>query len=208
MLRPWTAIALALPLLLGCSKKDGTEPAASAETSTAASSKAGASTPETGPADAAAAEPSARFTGEGFSLPIPNGFTAVESQVRGNLSKEMGQSVDAVLVKDRREGGFLPSIVLTRIAASDVAPADVKTCQEAATTMSQLVGAEIKAPAKMVSYSFGKTCQFEMGDKEQHAIQTIVYLDKSFWTLTCNVSPSAIESGRAECEMVLAGFGR
>jgi len=204
-----TAVALTAAFASSaCSKKDGTEAGASTE---GAASAEGTATPQPGsPIDAAPAKATetTRFQGEGFSIPIPEHYTAVTDEVRANLSKQLGQAIDGVLVKDRRDGGFTPSIVVTRVAASDVDPSDVKTCETAAAEMTKVVGATSKAPATSKTYPFGKTCQFEIGDAQQHAIQTIVYVDKDFWTLTCNSSPQAIELGRSECEQVLAGFGR
>ena len=213
------ALATLLVLSLACSKKEA-EPSApkdEVEKQDGDEAKAGSATP-VAPAKAeppaakaeppaAKAEPPARFKGNGFSVPIPEHYSAVKDDVRSYLSKQIGQEVDAVLVKDTRDGGFRSSIVVTKIASNEVNPGDVKTCEVAAEQMGKAVGTKVQGAAKAVSYGYGKSCQFEMGDDSQHAIQTIVYVGKTYWTMTCNASPKALDTSRKECEQALAGFG-
>jgi hypothetical protein len=94
------------------------------------------------------------------------------------------------------------SIVFTLVQATDIDPETA--CKESAEAMAKAVGAEAQTP-KEVEFPFGKTCQFEMGDDKQQAIQTVAFVDKKFWTITCNFDPRD-EASPKECTEVLTGF--
>lgn len=205
------ALATALVFSVACAKKDdqNVPDQGSTDTKTAPPAPDNSAKPSPEPTPTPAkADTHDRFNGDGFSLPIPEHYTAVTDEVRAKIRKQTGQQVDAALAKDSRDDGFRSSIVVTRIASNDIEPGDVKTCEVAAAQMAKAVGANVKNSPKAVSYGYGKSCQFEMGDDKQHAIQTIVYVDKNFWTMACNVSSKSLDKGRKECEQALAGFGR
>ena len=124
----------------------------------------------------------------------------MSSEQVDDLSKKMGQPVHAIMTKPRAAPGhFVTSIVVSPVPTSDFNPETI--CAEVADLTAKIVGAKAEAP-KLVEFPFGKTCQFEMGDEKQQAIQTVVYLETKFWTVTCNFDRRDTSSPK-ECDEVL-----
>jgi hypothetical protein len=148
-----------------------------------------------------------RFAGDGFSMPIPSGYRAAGPEMIAELDKT-DQKVDAALFADKVGERFRPSIVVTRVATADVDAASGKACEEIAAPAREIGGVKIITPPERVEYPFGKTCQLEMGDAKQHAIQTIAYVGDTYWTITCNMDPHERDARGKDCQEVLRGFGK
>jgi hypothetical protein len=202
-------VASSLLLLPSCKKSK--EDSAS-QASAPAASEAGADKVAVGSEPAAQPEPTkpeapavaaTTLETDDFTVPIPAGFEAMTKEKLADLSKQFGQEIAGVLIKPRASPDhFVSSFVFTLIASEKEDP--MEGCAQLAEEMAKATGAKAETP-KQVEFSFGKTCQLEMGDEKQRAIQTIVFVGKKWWTLTCNHDPSD-EASPKECNEVLAGF--
>jgi hypothetical protein len=192
-----TGLVLALP---GC-KKDA-EPKA-AETPDPAEAVAADPVAPEAPAKPVEPEAPTKLVRADFTAPIPAGYKILPDETLADIAKEMGQTVDGVLTKPRAAPDhFVTSVVFTVVESTEVEPTTV--CTEAAEAMAKAAGATAQAP-KEIEFPFGKTCQFQMGDEKQQAIQTIAFVDKKFWTVTCNFDPRD-EASPKECNEILTGF--
>jgi hypothetical protein len=151
------------------------------------------------------AEPAAatRLETDDFTVPIPAGFKAYEKEKLAGLSAQVEQEVAGVLIKPRAAPDhFVTTFIFTLIASDTGEPTE--GCALIAKEMAKEPGVEAETP-KLVEFPFGKTCQFEMGNDKQSAIQTIVFVGKKWWTLTCNFDPRD-EASSKECNEVLTDF--
>ena len=193
------ALASLLLALPACNKDKASEPVTPPSATDQAATEPTESQPEP-PAEPAA--PSKLETAD-FSVPIPAGYQILGANKLAAIAGKTGQSIDGVLTKPKAAADhFATSIVFTVIPATDVNPQTA--CAEVSTEMAKATGTKAQPP-KDVEFPFGKTCQFEMGDDTQKAIQTIAFVEKKFWTVTCNFDPRD-EASPKECNEVLTGF--
>lgn len=139
-----------------------------------------------------------------FTMPLPAGYKRVPQPAVDKMSQQSKQKVEVALFKPRAQPDyFITSIVVTKVATTEMDPKDEKACAQAA-ALSAKAAAVKSSGAKIIKLPIGRTCQFEMGDKHR-AIQTVVYLGKAQWTVTCNFDSRDTPS-RSECAQVLNGF--
>jgi RNA polymerase sigma-70 factor (ECF subfamily) len=96
------------------------------------------------------------------------------------------------------------AVLDAEISRKDIDPSATGFCDQTASTIAASSGAALAGKPAIVDLSFGKTCQFELGDPEQRSPQTLAYGNERVWLVVCNFDPRD-PYARKECQRALDG---